>query len=85
MLGWPASDGDSAIDETPFGPWQATQVVSTLLMLAGGSAADAADGKRNGDHRRKQETRFGGHGAHGKEVTARPRGCRGRAATSYFE
>ena len=41
MLGWPASDGVWAIDEMPLAPWQALQVLSTLLIVAGGSAADA--------------------------------------------
>src|SRR5690242_13674650 len=44
MLGCPASDGVWAIDEIPLAPWQALQVVSTLLIVAGGSAADATDG-----------------------------------------
>src|SRR3954470_14277506 len=44
-VGWPASDGEPAIGDQPFGPWHATQVWTTDLMPAGGSWAPATDGR----------------------------------------
>src|SRR5580692_1644680 len=88
ILGWPASDGVWAIDDTPLAPWQALQVVSRLLIVAGGSAATAIDGATDGSAttiiaaNRKRVLAV--MVLYIKEMTARPRGCRGRGAIGYL-
>src|SRR6185369_16269695 len=88
MSGWAASDGDPAIGDTPFWPWQATQVTAIAGGLGGGSggAASAADTAASRKIAlRKLEFDFAGiafdiNSVNQRTRRARPRGCRGREA-----